>query len=108
MEVRAALAAVRSSGTILEGLRAGERLEHVARHGGPDAVALLESATGDPDPITAVAAVRALGGARAAAHLVALLRDDRADVAEHAVEALAGVAPQPRGVASLVRCCAGG
>ncbi len=115
MNVGAALAAVRSSGTILEGLRAGERLEDAAR-GGADrsssrVVDLLVAATADPDPITAVAAVRALGaigGAPAAHHLVALLGDDRAHVAEHAVEALGDVDPHPAGIADLVRRCAQG
>src|SRR4051794_36300326 len=111
MDVAAGLDAVRSSSGILEGFRAGERLEDVARHGGPAAVALLEAATADPDPPTAVAAVRALGvagSARAGVHLLALLGDDRADVAEHAVEALASVPPQPSGIAPLVRRCADG
>ncbi len=112
MDVGAALAAVRSSGSILEGLRAGERLEDAARGSGPGAVDLLVAATADPDPITAVAAVRALGaagGAQAADHLVALLADDRAHVAEHAVEALGDVPPQPAGVEPLVwRCAQGG
>ncbi len=111
MDVAAALCAVRSSGSILEGLRAAERLEDVARGCGPEAVGLLEATTSDPDPITAVAAVRALGAhgsARAAVHLVALLSDDRAGVAEHAVEALGGVTPRREAVAPLVRRCAGG
>ena len=111
MDVGAALAAVRSSGTILEGLRAGERLEHVARHADPQSVDLLVAATADPDPITAVAAARALGaqgGAVASRQLVALLNDDREHVAEHAVEALGRVDPQPSGVATLVARCAQG
>lgn len=112
MDVGVALAAVRSAGTILEGLRAGERLEHVARCAGPDAVPVLEAATADPDPITAVAAVRALGAQgsnRAAVRLVALLDDDRPDVAEHASEALGGVPPQLAAVPPLMwRCAEGG
>ena len=111
MDVGAALAAVRSSGTILEGLRAGERLEDAARGADAGALDLLAAATIDPDPITAVAAVRALGahgGSQAAAHLVALLDDDRPHVAEHAVEALGGVPPHPAGIPPLVRRCAQG
>ena len=111
MDVGAALAAVRSSGTILEGLRAGERLEDAARGAAPGAVDVLVVATADPDPITAVAAVRALGalgGASAADHLVVLLDDARAHVAEHAVEALGDVSPRPAAVAHLVRRCAQG
>jgi glycosyltransferase involved in cell wall biosynthesis len=111
MDVGAALAAVRSSGTILEGLRAGERLEQVARHAGAESADLLVAATADPDPVTAVAAVRALGaqaGAPAARRLVALLDDDREHVAEHAIEALGWVDPQPSGVARLVARCAEG
>ncbi|PKW25397.1 glycosyltransferase [Phycicoccus duodecadis] len=112
MHVGAALSAVRSSGSILEGLRAGQRLEELARRGDAAAVDLLVAATSDPDAITAVAAVRALGAqgsAAAASRLVALLDDPRADVAEHAVEALAGVAPPRDAVAPLVqRCAAGG
>ena len=110
-DVGAALAAVRSAGTILEGLRAGERLEQVARGSGADAVPVLEAATADSDPITAVAAVRALGAQgsdRAAGHLVALLGDARPHVAEHAVEALGGVAPHPEAVVPLARRCAEG
>ena len=115
MDVGAALAAVRSSGTILEGLRAGEALEDAARkaveRSAPRAVDLLVAATVDPDPITAIAAVRALGAhgaAPAAAHLVTLLDDDRGHVAEHAVEALGEVAPQPAGIPDLVQRCAQG
>ena len=111
MDVGAALEAVRSSGTILEGLRAGERLEHAARRAAPGDVDLLLAATADRDPITAIAAVRALGAdrsARAADHLVTLLGDDRAHIAEHAVEALGSVAPHPVGIAPLVRRCAEG
>lgn len=111
MHVGAALSAVTSSGSILEGLRAGERLEDLARGCGPDDLALLVTSTSDDDPLTAVAAVRALGaegGARAAEHLVHLLDDDRADVAEHAVEALRGVAPRPEAVTPLVRRVADG
>ena len=70
------------TGTVLEGLRAGERLEHLARGCGPADLDLLEANTSDPDPITAVAAVRALGvqgSVRAAEHLVTLLDDDRPD-----------------------------
>ncbi len=111
MDVGAALAAVRSSGSILEGLRAGERLEDAARGADARDVDHLVSATADPDPITAVAAVRALGaagGAQAADHLVALLRDDRGHVSEHVVEALGDVPPQAAGVAPLVWRCAQG
>ncbi len=111
MDVGTALSAVRSSESILEGLRAGERLEALARGCGPDDLGLLVAAAAEGDPLTAVAAVRALGGhgsERAASHLVALLDDDRVDVAEHAVEALGGVAPQPQAVAPLVRRCAAG
>jgi glycosyltransferase involved in cell wall biosynthesis/HEAT repeat protein len=111
MDVGAALAAVRSSGTILEGLRAGERLQDAARGGPPGAADLLVAATADADPITAVAAVRALGahgGAQAADHLVALLADHRPHVAEHAVEALGDVGPRPAGIPDLVRRCAQG
>ncbi|KRE62872.1 glycosyltransferase [Nostocoides sp. Soil756] len=111
MHVGAALSAVRSSETILEGLRAGQHLEELARRGDAADVDLLVAATADPDPITAVAAVRALGAhgsAEAGAHLVILLEDDRADVAEHAVAALGGVAPQPDAVTPLVRRCAAG
>src|SRR6188472_3395405 len=111
MDVGAALAAVRSSGTILEGLRAGERLEDAARGGPPGAAGLLVAATADADPITAVAAVRALGahgGAQAAGHLVALLADHRPHVAEHAVEALGDVGPRTAGIPDLVRRCAQG
>ncbi|MFL6079952.1 MAG: glycosyltransferase [Ornithinibacter sp.] len=112
MDVGVALAAVRSSGTILEGMRAGERLEDAARgaaaRSSRRAVDLLVAATDDPDPITAVAAVRGLGahgGAQAAAHLVSLLRDERAHLAEHAVEALRDVDPCEVGVPDLVRRC---
>ena len=115
MDVGAALAAVRSSGTILDGLRAGERLEGAAREAGrtaaPGAVGMLTTATADADPVAAIAAVRALGahgGARATDHLVALLADDRPHVAEHAVEALGEVAPRTAAVAPLVRRCAAG
>lgn len=111
MDVDVALAAVRSSRTILEGLRAGERLEGVARGAAADCVDALVAGCADADPITAISAVRALGaqgGAEAAHHLVALLDDDRAHVAEHAVEALGGVVPQPSGVARLARYCADG
>ena len=111
MDVAAGLGAVRSSGTILEGLRAAERLEHAARGAAPDEVDLLVAATADGDPITAVASVRALGahgGRRAADHLVVLLGDDRAHVAEHAVEALGEVAPRTAVVPPLVHRCARG
>lgn len=111
MDVAAALAAVRSSPTILEGMRAGEGLEVVARDAGDDEVEVLVAGTGDEDPITAIAAVRALGaqgGGRAGRQLVFLLDDERAHVAEHAVEALGGVLPLGSGVARLVRYCADG
>ena len=83
MDVHAALTDVRSSATILDGMRAGERLEDVARSAGPEVVDHLVVATTDPDPITAIAAVHALGAhgsATAGAHLVSLL-----DAVEHAV-----------------------
>ena len=80
MDVHAALTDVRSSATILDGMRAGERLEDVARSAGPEVVDHLVVATTDPDPITAIAAVHALGAhgsATAGAHLVSLLDDIR-------------------------------
>jgi len=111
MDVVAALATVRSSPTILEGMRAGEFLDVAARTASGHDVDVLVAGTGDADPVTAIAAVRALGaqgGAQAARHLVALLDDDRAYVAEHAVEALAGVAPHVPGLSPLVRYVADG
>ena len=111
MDVDAALAAVRSSATLLEGMRAGERLEVAARGVSGGDVDDLVAGPGDADPMTAIAAVRALGaqgGAQAARHLVALLDDDRAYVAEHAVEALGGVVPHVPGLSRLARYVADG
>lgn len=111
MDIRAALTDVRSSATILDGMRAGERLEDVARSAGPEVVDQLFVATKDPDPITAIAAVHALGAhgsAAAGAHLVSLLDDARAHVAEHAIDALFGVAPQTAALERMVRHCAEG
>ncbi|HSF99452.1 MAG TPA: glycosyltransferase [Ornithinibacter sp.] len=111
MDVDTALTAVRTSPSILEALRAGELLEGVGRGATPDEVDVLVAGTADDDPITAMSAVHALGaqgGAQAALHLVGLLDDDRAHVAEHAVEALGSVPPHRSGVARLARCCADG
>jgi len=111
MDVHAALTDVRSSATILDGMRAGERLEDVARSAGPEVVDHLVVATTDPDPITAIAAVHALGAhgsATAGAHLVSLLDDERAHVAEHAIDALSGVVAQAAALERLVRHCAEG
>ncbi len=111
MDVVAALATVRSSPTILEGMRAAELLDVAARTASGHDVDVLVAGTGDADPVTAIAAVRALGaqgGAQAARHLVALLDDDRAYVAEHTVEALGGVVPHVPGLSPLVRYVADG
>ena len=112
MDVGAALAAVQVVRHHPRGV-AGRRAARARRASTParQSVDLLVAATADPDPITAVAAVRALGaqgGAVAARQLVALLDDDREHVAEHAVEALGWVDPQPSGVATLVARCAEG
>ena len=106
MDVRAALTDVRSCATILDGMRAGERLEDVARSAGPEVVDQLVDATKDPDPLTAIAAVHALGAhgsAAAGEHLATLLDDERAHVAEHAIDALSGVVPQVTALERLVR-----
>lgn len=111
MDVHAALTDVRSSATILDGMRAGERLEDVARSAGPEVVDHLVVATTDPDPITAIAAVQRLGAhgsATAGAHLVSLPDDERAHVAEHAIDALSGVVAQAAAPERLVRHCAEG
>jgi glycosyltransferase involved in cell wall biosynthesis len=111
MDVDSALLAVRSARTILDAMRAGERLADVARGAAADPLDVLVAGTGDDDPITSIAAVHALGAqgsASAALHLVALLDDDRAYVAEHAVDALRGVGPHPSGMPRLARYVADG
>ncbi|WP_330474762.1 glycosyltransferase [Terrabacter sp. C0L_2] len=109
MDVGPALATVSGAPTILEGLRAGRALtDAAAAHPDGDAISLLAHEVRTGDPLTAIAAVQAMGatGALSAAKdLTELLADERGFVAEHAVDALRHVPPVDAALPTLVRAC---
>ncbi len=112
MDVGLALAAVRAAPTILEGMHAAPRLAAAAATEPSDhAVAALRSEALTGDPLTAIAAVHALGASRHASAgptLGRLLAGQRGYVAEHAVDALRGTALVEEALPALVRACRAG
>ena len=111
MDLRASIAAVASAPTLLEGMRAADDLACAAASAGSDAVPTLRSTVRGADPLTAIAAVHALGACAdttAGEALTDLLGDERPHVAEHALDALRLVPVVDRALPTLVRRCAGG
>lgn len=115
MDLGAALAAVASAPTLLEGMRAGDVLARAAAESATgdstDTVSTLLSAVAAADPLTAIAAVHALGACadgRAGAALAELLHDDRAYVVEHALDALRLTPVVEHALDALVGACRAG
>ena len=92
MDVGPALAAVRAAPTLLQGMREARALAAAAAAApGDDSLSTLRSAALTSDPLTATAAVHALGAMdhpSAGCVLTDLLSGERRYVAEHAVDAL--------------------
>lgn len=105
MDPRSALEAVRTAPTLLEAMRAASTLADVTAQADGDAVRDLTSATLSDDPLTALAAVHALGVCNdptAAPVLARLVADRRPHVAEHALDALRHTAPVDDALPHLV------
>lgn len=112
MDAGPVLAAVRAAPTILDGMREARVLTTVTL-GDPtgDTVPRLRSEALTSDPLTAIAAVHALGAAghpSAGRTLTDLLASDRRYVAEHAVDALRHTSPVDEALPVLVRVCQDG
>ncbi|GAA2497445.1 glycosyltransferase [Terrabacter carboxydivorans] len=109
MDVGPALATVSTVPTILEGLRAGRLLADAAAADSDETtVALLSCEARTGDPLTAIAAVQALGatGAWSAARALSdLLTDERRFVAEHGIDALRHVPLDDAALPVLVGAC---
>jgi len=105
MDPRSALEAVRTAPTLLEAMRAASTLADVTAQADGDGVRDLISATLSDDPLTALAAVHALGvcdDPTAAPVLARLVADGRRHVAEHALDALRHTAPVDEALPHLV------
>ena len=105
MDPCSALEAVRTAPTLLEAMRAASTLADVTAQADGDAVRDLISATLSDDPLTALAAVHALGvcdDPTAAPVLARLVADDRRPVAEHALDALRHTTPVADALPHLV------
>src|SRR6478609_10293862 len=111
MDLGPALAAVRTAVTLLEGMRGARELAVAAAASGGSAVGRLRSAALWCDPLTAIAAVHALGACDdplAGTVLADLLTDDRRYVAEHAVDALRLSSLVTDALPALTRACRDG
>ncbi|KRF35557.1 glycosyltransferase [Terrabacter sp. Soil810] len=105
MDPRSALEAVRTAPTLLKAMRAASALADVTSQSVGDVVGDLTSATLSDDPLTALAAVHALGvcdDPAAASLLAQLVRDERRHVAEHALDALRHTTPVDDALPHLV------
>ena len=105
MDPRSALEAVRTAPTLLEAMRAASTLADVTAQSDGDAVRDLTWATLSDDPLTAVAAIHAIGvcdDPTAGPVLARLVRDERRHVAEHALDALRHRAPVEDALPHLV------
>lgn len=108
---RAALDAVKSAPTLLQGMQRAADLAAAARGDGPFAAPLLAEAIEDAaDQLAAVAAVHAAAADRdlAAELLVPLLGSGLPFLRDHAVWALASVRPLPQAVPLLTRLAEAG
>ncbi|GAB3440494.1 hypothetical protein GCM10027517_15020 [Phycicoccus ginsengisoli] len=116
MDLGAALAAVASAPSLLEGMRAGDAVADAAARATaaatPGVVDVLRSAVVTADPLTTIAAVHAIGACadeQAGEALADLLDDARPFVVEHALDALRLTPVVDRALEPLVRaCCEGG
>jgi glycosyltransferase involved in cell wall biosynthesis len=112
MDVGPALAAVRAAPTLLEAMREARVLATVTvGDPGGDTLSVLRSAARTSDPLTAIAAVHALGASghpSAGRVLAELLAGDRRHVAQHAVDALRHTPLVHSALPVLVRRCQDG
>ena len=102
------LVAVRTAPTLLEGMHGARALAAAAANAHGDTVGLLRSVAVTSDPLTAIAAVHALGACghpSAGQVLAGLLADHRPYVAEHALDALRHTRLVSHALPDVIRAC---